>query len=537
MKTLAGITTGTNLGTAYAIKYPFKVGKFYSITITASETSASQTSNPLIEPCFFPSLPDPNNTDPIDCGAVPQTNWAGIETNRFAGIFYATKTPKAYTLTTFQATLNLDYMIILATQGATTDPTNVLINKIVIVQSNTITPTFSLSPASVIKTCGTSINQTFTVAGSNIPTGSSVSYTWDFGSASNRWFLNGSPVGQTITTSTNTLTLTDASCDIAPSNINVTANVNGTNYTGGKVTVTMKPFVINGPNSVCTNSTSSDFTIANLGCSPSVTWSPSLSGLININSPNSLTTSISYLSSGSFNLTAAYSSACGSGTLSIPVISGSPAPRGISNFRSNYGSSNSNSIVSQYAILGANHGQTGDNDVSFNYSIYDGSFTNYNWTPVSQPSGTNYQVSVDGLTLYTYVTNPYTNAAVAITMNLQANGPCGVYSQNITSTAARISGWGGYKMAISPNPATGTTRVSIVPSSSITANSATTLTPTRALIYVIKISDQSGVQRKSFEYPQGISAVSISLAGLPSGIYQVSGFDGISWNSQQIIIK
>jgi hypothetical protein len=101
LKTLAGITTGTNLGTAYAIKYPFKVGKFYSITITASETSASQTSNPLIEPCFFPSLPDPNNTDPIDCGAVPQTNWAGIETNRFAGIFYATKTPKAYTLTTF----------------------------------------------------------------------------------------------------------------------------------------------------------------------------------------------------------------------------------------------------------------------------------------------------------------------------------------------------------------------------------------------------------------------------------------------------
>lgn len=55
LQTQAGTTLSSNLGTAYAIKYPFKNGKYYSIKIKASATN----SNAYIEPCFFQSLPEP----------------------------------------------------------------------------------------------------------------------------------------------------------------------------------------------------------------------------------------------------------------------------------------------------------------------------------------------------------------------------------------------------------------------------------------------------------------------------------------------
>jgi hypothetical protein len=478
-------------------------------------------------------LPDPNNTNPTVCGPVGSGNWGGVQTNRYAGGTYVNGTVTEYTLTTFQAPGNLDWMIILATLGAQNDPTNVLIRQIKITQSDASTPTFGLTPASVTKSCGTAISQTFTVNGTNVPGGSTVSYTWDFGSSSNRWYLNGNPVGQTVTTSSNTLTLTDASCDLAPSDITVTANVDGTSYNAGTVAVKMSPFTISGPTYVCTNSTSSNFSIPNLGCSPSVTWSATPSGLVSINSPTSEQTSLTYSSSGTVTLTATYSGGCGSGSISIPVQSGSPVPNGISNFVSNYGYSNSNSLGSQYAILYANHGQPGDNDVSFNYNIYDGRFNSYTWSVVSQPAQTSYQVIGDGSTLYMYVTYSGTNGSNALTMNFQATGPCGTYSQNITSTAARISGWGGYSMAISPNPANGSVRVAVVSK----AGQMLDRNATPPFIYAIRIADQAGITRKSFEFVKGVSATSVPLSGIPPGIYQLSAFDGKTWITQQLIIK
>lgn len=539
LQTQAGTTLSTNLGTAYAIKYPFKNGKYYSIKIRAS----ANNSNAYLEPCFFQSLPDPNTTNPTACGPVDQNSWGGFETNRYAGATYVSSSSYTdYTLSTFQAGNNFDYMIILASKGSQTSPTDVLIQTITITQSDAVAPTFSLSPSSIAKTCGTGINQTFTVDGTNIPGGASVTYTWDFGSSSNRWFLSGSPVGSTLTTSTNSITLTDASCDLAPSDITVTANVNGTNYPAGKVTVTMSPFMITGPSYVCTNSTSSNFSITNLGCSPSVTWTASPSGLVTINSPSSSLTTITYVSSGSLTLTATYSSACGSGTLSIPVTSGSPVPNGTSNYLSNYGSSFSNSISSQYVILGANHGQPGDNDVSYNYNIYDGLFSNYSWSVVSQPSGTSYQIVNDGARAWMYVTYSGTNGANAITLNLQATGPCGTYSQNITSTAARISGWGGYNMRVAPNPATSSTTVSLVsdggPERSTNAIGFTgTNAKISPLIRTITLIDVSGKVVKTFSCRPGVSSVEISLNGVPHGLYNLLISNGIDKQSRQLLVQ
>src|SRR4051812_1900019 len=39
LQSMAGTTLGSNLGTAYAIQYPFKDGYYYTISITASKSS------------------------------------------------------------------------------------------------------------------------------------------------------------------------------------------------------------------------------------------------------------------------------------------------------------------------------------------------------------------------------------------------------------------------------------------------------------------------------------------------------------------
>ncbi len=312
----------------------------------------------------------------------------------------------------------------------------------------------------------------------------------------------------------------------------------GTPVSAGTVTVTSSPFILSGPSYICSGSTSAAYNISNLGCSASVSWSVLPSGLVTVDSLSSSSTTLTYVSSGNGTLTATYSGACGSGTLTMPITSGSPTPKGVSNFSTNYGYSYNNPLQSLYAFLGTNHSQPGDNNAAFNYTIYDDLFSGLTWSVVTQPSGTNYQI-VDNTTWMYVVMNGCTNCALGITMNLAGTGPCGVYSQNISSTAARISGYG-FRAAIFPNPATSSTNVSLVPVEDKTLSAAETAqraTATKPLIRFIQIANQMGVIVKTFEYKAGISSVNIPLSGLSAGIYKLSVFDGTNWTSQQLIIK
>ncbi len=444
------------LGGRYRIAYNFKVNYKYLITISATEAIGGGA-GPYLRTDLTnngggtgTSCPGAQAIDQNLSGNPPpqQINYAtGYGDFQFA---YTTALPITYS--------SLEISAIPATGGGTNA---IRIKKITITEAPPPI-SFSLSPSSVSKVCGTTLNQTFTAIPTYIPPGATVSYLWDLGSSSNGWLYGGSAAPQTITTSGNTLSLSADACTTTPSNVSATVTVNGTNYSTNTVALSSPAFSISGSPFICPSG-GSTFSIANLDCSPTVSWVSSPSGVVDIGSPNSPTTLVSYLSNGSTTITATYSSPCGSGTLTYSVTAGNPAPTGTSYYSSNYGSGNTGSITNQYVILGTNHGQPGDNDVAYNYNFTDPNFSSISWTPVSVPSGTSYQITNGGLTLWTYVTYTGTNGSKAITMNLQASGPCGTYSQNITSTAARISGWGGFSMIVAPNPAKGSTKVSLIP--------------------------------------------------------------------------
>ncbi len=520
---------GTAIGTEYRVEYNFHQGSSYQIVINAfgifnvgqpnlriNITNSTGTST---------SCSGPQTIDPSLSGNLIMNNIIGN------GVF------RDFTYNYSPMSSALPYLTVANVPNPSSSSQTILIRKITIIE----TPppiSFSLSPTSVSKLCGTALSQTFTANATYIPPGASVSYLWNLGSSSNGWLYNGSAAPQTITTSGNTLSLTADACGTTPSNVSATATVNGTNYSAGTVTLSSPAFSISGAPYICTNS-SATFSIANLDCSPTVSWSASPSGIVSISSPSSPQTSINYVSDGDVTITATFSSPCGSGTLTYALTSGNPAPIGTSNYLSNYGSGSSSSISSQYVVLGANHGQPGDNDVAYNYNLNDSRFSSITWTPVSAPSGTSYQVVNGGLTLYTYVTYTGTNGSKAITMNLQASGPCGTYSQNITSTAARISGWGGYSMIVAPNPAKGTTKVSLAPDATKTkANGLQQNVATQApLIRTILLINQAGKTIRTYEYKAGVSTIEISLANIPTGLYKLSISDGVNWTSQQLIVQ
>lgn len=523
-------SNGSNpIGTEYRVEYNFHQGSSYQIVINAygiynvgepnlriNITNSTGTST---------QCSGPQTIDPSLSGNLIMNNIVGN------GIF------RDFTYNYSPMSSALPYLTVANVPNPSSSSQTILIRKITIIETPPAI-SFSLSPSSVSKICGTSLSQTFTANATYIPPGATVSYLWNLGSSSNGWLYNGSAAPQTITTSGNTLSLTADACASTPSNVSATATVNGTNYNAGTVTLSSPTFSISGAPYICTNS-SATFSIANLDCSPTVSWSASPSGIVSISSPNSPQTSINYVSDGNVTITATFSSPCGSGTLTYAVTSGSPAPIGTSNYNSNYGSGSTSSISSQYVILGANHGQPGDNDVAYNYNINDSRFSSITWTAVSAPSGTSYQIVNGGLTLYTYVTYAGTNGSNTITMNLQASGPCGTYSQNITSTAARISGWGGYSMIVAPNPAKGSTKISLVPDASKTKGNSVqqNITTQAPLIRTILLINQEGKTVRTYEYKAGVSTIDISLANIPTGFYKLSISDGVNWTSQQLIVQ
>lgn len=85
------------------------------------------------------------------------------------------------------------------------------------------------------------------------------------------------------------------------------------------------PLSINGDSIVCI--TSSTYTIDNLGCNGTVNWTASPTGIVTINSPNGVSTTLTKIGSGIITLTANAANTCGtSGTLSKQISVGTPVP-------------------------------------------------------------------------------------------------------------------------------------------------------------------------------------------------------------------
>lgn len=502
-------------GTAYVINYNFIPGNKYDIKITAlgDPTLLLKTS---VIPDFSAFPTNGNTLCPADANVGSYgTVGYGQSSNPTAA------TSAVYTVPQFTITGSTvyPYLIIWASGGRTNRALDGLsISKVVITKTPPIS--FTLSPTSVSKTCGTALTQTFTATGTNIPQGATVSYLWNLGSASNNWLYNSAAAPQTITTTANTLSLTAAACGLAPgNNITVTATVNGTNYNAGTVMVSSPAFSINGPSVICSGGTPPNYSIASLGCSPTVSWSASPLNIVNIATPNSPTTDVSYGNSGTVTLNANYTSACGNGTLTKSISVGNSMPTGTSSI-----SSNCNSNFFNYLNTSLSKICSAGSSIGFNYNITDPNYTNFVWTAVSVPSGASWYGNGGSLSMS--VTTPTSPGSNSETIALSATGPCGTYNVNFTSSA--VYAGGGFTVA--PNPSRDYVIVS-------RDNQTLSKGGSQNLIYVIKITDRFGTVRKSFEYKPGITSIRISFPELSSGLYLISVFDGKKWMSKPLIIQ
>lgn len=167
---------------------------------------------------------------------------------------------------------------------------------------------------------------------------------------------------------------------------------------------------------------------------------------------------------------------------------------------------------------------------------------NITTTPLSY--GSNWHWTVDHLSINSQIniSSPYsasTNVDVTGggTIKLTYTDACGATETNgLTVYSSCNTGYGATNFTVAPNPAENDIMVSAVSDNNL-MGAKTEIVSTSNVIYGIRITDVSGIVRKSFEYKAGIQSIKISVAELTSGIYTLSVFDGKQWQSQNIIIQ
>lgn len=268
---------------------------------------------------------------------------------------------------------------------------------------------------------------------------------------------------------------------------------------------------ISGPSTLCTSTGTYSFSsLCSIPSGATWTWSSNLERVSS--SPTSIT--VQKISDGPGAVTATFSNGY-SVTKDISV--GNPFPTGVTSATSNSTSYNG-PLQSGFTFI-MHKGETG----SAAYNVTDSRYSSLTWTQVSAQTGTSW--SSNGRLLSETVTAPQTQYTQAsVTVRLNAQGPCGPYTQDFTTTAVNIYS----SFTMSPNPAQNSITLS-----TINKDQKNNL----GNIYAIKITDRFGVVRKSLEYKQGITTTKISLSDLNSGAYLVSIFDGHRWTSKPLLVQ
>jgi hypothetical protein len=178
--------------------------------------------------------------------------------------------------------------------------------------SKTPSPTFTLSPQTLFTSCNNNSNYSFSVLNEfNSP--GTLYYNWNVG---NGWTRNGVPVYGIFTTTENNITLSASPSASLPSNVQVTPIYNGVAQPTktsiikfNQLTATFS--TIAGPNSICTPTSSSVYTIDKLASIFSVSSWRSTNPAIATVTSNGNNAVVNSVGLGSFDLVATLTNLCG----------------------------------------------------------------------------------------------------------------------------------------------------------------------------------------------------------------------------------
>ncbi|MEZ5034740.1 MAG: hypothetical protein R2796_07110 [Chitinophagaceae bacterium] len=278
---------------------------------------------------------------------------------------------------------------------------------------------------------------------------------------------------------------------------------------------------ISGDNNFCTNSNS--FTIPNIPTGLNISWSASPNGIVSVNSPNGLQTTLTKIGNGLITLTATISNSCGSSfSISKPNIEvGTPQysyeiiPSPISSYTTCHKLNKTYSFTAQPAGNEPYY-QTRQ----FSWVLND--LDNYNPTVINSSSKTvSFQFPYEGN--FQLTVRPKNSCGVG--------GPLSVYEEDLYASSY-CSGGGYYKVAASPNPTRHNLTVEIKDiSKEVQALASTERTSYRLYnfnqTYLVKQWSFEGLQKRQ----------SLNVGGLKSGQYVLVVFIGKFRESTQIIIR
>jgi len=479
------VNASSILGTKYRIAYSFKVGYRYIITVTSAEliSTAGFATGPYLR-LDLTNGAGGGGTACVGPGIIIQNLSGNPPARHYSSTFYQdAQFPFSTELAAAFSTLEVSS--IPATNGGSNA---VRIRKITI-EETAPAATFTLSPNSVSVQCGSSITQTFTVTNVNNTPGVT-SYEWNLGSASNGWLYNGSPAPQNISTTTNTLSLTSASCSNILNNVGVTVRINNADFQtlSSASSISLPPFSITGQSSLCS---SESYSLAgSLPCGATIQWDATPSGLVTINSPNASSTTLVKNNDGLITLTATITNICGVST----TVNKTGINVGFPFF-------DTNTFVSAEDI---NITVTHPSEFIVNA---------YRWFK----DGVFFRQTSSNLlkTTQAYECHDWTVSFVT---------PCGESGETVPVSVG--CGQGMMVLSVSPNPTSGNLKASLFEKGKPEKKSS---------IKQIKIVDKSGTTKKQYSYGAGIQDPILNTSDLASDIYTITAFDGKTWTGAKFI--
>ena len=491
-------TSGFGYGTEYKFAFNFKLNYSYSIKINAWAITSS-TSEP------FPKLridfnSASNGSGSANCStaaesvnttsALTNTNNQGISTGQFLD----------YTFPFSSLTVANGFLYVGAIPSLTTTVASIEIKKITITETPP-PPTFTLAPATLNVTIGTSVSQTFTVT--NVYSTAGVTgYTWNLGATPNGWKYLGAAAPATINTTVNTLALQTDICATTIKSVSAVAKIGAASYTTNSsvVTAVAPVYTITGPARVCAGTTA-NYSI-NAPAGSTVNWAVSPAGIVTPPNPaTGLSTTLNKVADGTCTLTANVSTnGCASTPFAITLSTASPSTSSVITW------TRSSSCSNGFQTWNL----TADNTRGSNWLWSVGSLSVNSQILIFNPNGSQTLADVKG--------------SGAIKLNY--TDICGVATQDGITVFTTCPP----SFLVAPNPSTDLVTVS-------TDNTAAAKTASATSIYSIKITDRMGGVRKLIEYKTPVKSAGISITGIEAGIYSISIFDGSQWGTQELIIK
>lgn len=417
------------------------------------------------------------------------------------------------------------YLVIAAIPQSGISNQTILIRKITIEETPPAV-TFTLSPSSPTISCGSTTPQTFTVTNvHNTP--NVTNHLWNLG-ANNGWIYNGSPASSTISTGTiNTLTLTP-SCSDTKQNISVTVTAGGNNYqtNTSAITNSSPSLSISGSSALCSGTGA--YSISNLSCNATVSWSSSNTGIATITSTGNPAT-VTTTGSGKVTIMATINgvSCLSNNTIYKTVQVGVPSVNDFDFLVS--GPSCIGSVSTMSFGVGFNghygcqlHSDAGITDVEwqiycsnpYQVTYNDGNFTCQNTT----------QVNNAGLSVFFsyYPTQPY-----VITFRYRVKNGCDWSLWSPGNSVLIQACGGGWGFTISPNPIDGIVQIAL--------DENTIKNDKSSNVREIQIMDKFGKIVKKFNYGFGIKKSNINISELKADIYFIKVFNGKEWKGKQVI--